>query len=199
MHELTEVDVLTIKAKISGLRFAREKLKNQSRNQRREGVLPWTTDDSKNHGDPREKISQAIMQIEDEIIGLEYSLRDPYQDAELRAEINAAIAMSGNYGDSADYYMHTDMEEELFKESIYRQVYYEDGHMEYGPFSCPTCNAYPVYDDEILYINGDEVCSCCEERVTKLAEMVAAEFGWELQHNRYGYTTVNPSVDDALV
>jgi hypothetical protein len=65
---------------------------------------------------------EALSELEDQIIDLENSLRDPEQDAERRMEINAAIAMSGNWGDNASDYMHTPMQERRYQQAIYDQV-----------------------------------------------------------------------------
>lgn len=65
---------------------------------------------------------EALVELEDQIIDLEKSLRDPEQDAEMRMEINAAIAMSGNWEDNASDYMHTPMQELRYQQSIHDEV-----------------------------------------------------------------------------
>ena len=77
---------------------------------------------ARDHALSRGLSSRDLVDLEDQIIDLENSLRDPEQDAEMRMEINAAIAMSGNWEDNASDYMHTPMQELRYQQAIYDQV-----------------------------------------------------------------------------
>jgi hypothetical protein len=171
--------------KIKGLYAAYDTLLRESKRTKNEPALPWRTDETL---DRVGAVKQALNEIEDEIIGLEHSLRDPIQDAEMRAEINASIAMYGNWNDSADDYLHTPMQERLYQESIERSVQYayddEHGFYEFeGP--CSTCHAHADYD-ECLYVAGYSTCSSCYDDTRAFALLLSMITNVPIEENRYG-------------
>lgn len=162
----------TIEALRAGLKIARANAEQASD----EPFRPWRDDPSEKTNNV-EAAKEAVHAIESQIIDLEYSLRDPEQDAEIRAEINAAIALSGNWNDSASDYMHTPMEEELFQQQIQHDIthgYFDsDGFFEEGTYSgphkggCAFCGAIVWEDDEVM-INGEASCDTCAPDIVAL-------------------------------
>lgn len=167
-----EIEHEMAKAKIAALEAAEKNLGYQLEDARRENEqeVPWRRE--KPHVNKEEIIKRAIHDVQNEIIGLERSLRDPEQDAEIRHEMMAEMAMNGcrdPWGESR-LYMHTAKEEELFQAGIWAQVeaehreemgYYD----EYG--KCPCCG---TMTDEWMEIDGADCCTnCCEEVIYWLA------------------------------
>jgi hypothetical protein len=156
-----------IEAQIAAMRAARSEMEKQiSRaHSNADPRLPWRFYDRP--AVDTDGLSEALYQIEAEIIGLERSLRDPEQDAEMRAEINAQIALSGNWDDNASYYMHTPLEEERFQAGIWAQVEAEhrnDMGYDYWAGPCPCCGA-AVDEDQICQVDGWDTCytECYDE------------------------------------
>jgi hypothetical protein len=166
----TMVDNEVAKAKINALYAAYEALERDSKPKPSDYQtrFPWRTYDEDTVIDRVSAVKQAMNEIADEIISLEHSLRDPIQDAEMRAEINASIAINGNWDDCADDYMHTPLQERLYQESIYRQMqydYYDYEGMDWDPFGpCQYCGTYGDYT-EATYVAGYSTCynGCYEE------------------------------------
>jgi hypothetical protein len=151
---------MTTQYKIKALWAAVENARKEVSSIRNTPVKPWSGD---TFVDEIAAAEEAVRALEDEVIALEHSLRDPEQDAEMRAEINAAIALTGNYDDDASLYMHTPMEEERFQRSIHEQVRRsmdeEHGYYDsYGP--CPTCKNMTDYED-CVQVGGETCCSHC--------------------------------------
>lgn len=145
----------------------RERLMRELKSIKNRPARPWR---GETFVDEIAAAKAAITDVEDQIIDLEYSLRDPEQDAEMRAEINAAIAMSGNWNDDASLYMHTPMEERLFQESIQHDIdfgYFDsDGGWNEGLYSdyepeptCGFCNGSGQYAE--TFFNGEGICATC--------------------------------------
>jgi hypothetical protein len=151
-------------------------------------ILPWVEVDEEEEGDTKEQIDEAIYIVEGEIISLERSLRDPEQDAEMRAEINASIALSGNWDDNASHYMHTPLEEEMFQEGIYRQVMYEhDGYDSEGEgYSCNVCQMH-VWSDEATMINGWDFCTHCSRDGIAWFVFLAFIMGYGVDGGKWDY------------
>ena len=108
----TMIDNEVVKAKINGLYAAYRSLEQDSKPKSTDyqTILPWRIYNENSTTTNRvAAVKQAMDEIADEIIFLENCLRDPMQDAEIRAEINASIAMNGNWDDCADDYMNTPM------------------------------------------------------------------------------------------
>jgi hypothetical protein len=166
-----EINVPATEARIRGLYAALRELEGAAkpRPEDYESLPPWR------YGERSEDrvagVQTALMEIQDEIIGLEHSFRDPVQDAEMRAEINAGIAMSGNWNDSASDYMHTPLEEELFQRGIERQVereYMDERGYDYWSGPCPVCGGLTDIDDTVFVMGFDTCNHCYEEAVAWL-------------------------------
>jgi len=158
------------KSKIQALRAARTNLLRQIEGHAGECRKPWRAVGAE-QVDEREEMEVALVEITDEIIALERELRDPEQDAEMRAELAAEMAITG-VQDDPDLYMHTPMEEELFQERIHDEVEYgyfdpESGWVD-GIYDqpnvgrCPVCKKDGVwFDDEGGFLYGDYFCGAC--------------------------------------
>ena len=156
------VDNEVVKAKINALYTAYESLERDSKPKSTDYQirLPWRVYNEDVVIDRVAAVRQAMNEIADEIISLEYSLRDPMQDAEMRAEINASIAMNGNWDDCASNYMKTPFEERLYQENIYSQMQYDYDYdsMDFDPYGpCQCCGNYVDYT-EASYVAGYTTC-----------------------------------------
>ena len=166
----TMIDNEVVKAKINGLYAAYRSLEQDSKPKSTDyqTILPWRIYNEDSTTTNRvTAVKQAMDEIADEIIFLENCLRDPMQDAEIRAEINASIAMNGNWDDCADDYMNTPMQERLYQENIQRMVQYDydSEHGFYDPCGpCSCCGTFADYD-ECVYVAGYSTCynGCYEE------------------------------------
>jgi hypothetical protein len=116
------------------------------------------------------------------------------QDAEMRAEINASIAMNGNWDDCADDYMHTPMQERLYQQSIEHSMRYDD---DYGYFDdsgeCSTCHA-TVYYDTCTYIVGYSVCEHCYNEARAFLLLLSILTNVAIEENGWG--EINYAVQD---
>lgn len=163
---------------IKALYAARQSAKDSVETARNLPAKPWR---GEKFTDAIGPAKQALSAIESQIIDLEQSLRDPEQDAEMRAEINAAIAINGNYSDDARLYMLTPMEEELFQQGIKRDIEYgyyhpEDGWVDgmyshYSVGNCQFCNS-TVMGDEVIHFDGWAGCENCYEDIKGLFAML---------------------------
>lgn len=167
-HAVTE-------AKRDALKAAQRQLEGMVNTVENEPYFPWR-ERPEDWADKVRATKQALREITDEIISLEISMRDPEQYAEMKYEIEAAIAFSGNSNDRAEWYLHTDEQERLFQERIQDQVEYgyydqEDGWVDGirerpNVGTCPLCNASGVwFEDEGDYVDGNYACSTCYPEV----------------------------------
>ena len=121
-------------------------------------------------------LDRTLADLDAQIIEIERAAyRDPVQDAEMRAEMYAEMAITGVRDDPA-LYMHTPHEERLFQEGIQRQLqhgYYDsDGHWEdgwdtgdYWSGPCSRCHGHTDMD-EVVYVDGHDCCQhCCDEAI----------------------------------
>ena len=179
------IDNAVVEAKINALYIAYNELVRSASIIRNEPALPWRDDKRVDH---TAAIKQAMAEIADEIIGLEHSLRDPIQDAEMRAEINASIAMNGNWNDSADDYLHTPMQERLYQESIEHssRYDYDDERGDYSPYGpCPTCGGHVDLEDSV-YVIGFSTCYNCQPEAEAFAYLLAIITNTDIQQNFWG-------------
>src|SRR5690606_19690339 len=113
--------------------------------------FPWRNYPDDEPASKRPNYNEMIDSIEHQIIDIEQAAyRDPVQDAEMRAEMHAEMALTG-VQDDPSLYMHTPFEEELFQERIRHDIDYgyydEDGSWNEGLYGdalnisdCPTCS-----------------------------------------------------------
>lgn len=160
---------LAVEFQIKALRKALEAARNEAQTIRNEPFRPWRDDDGE-FQDRQQAAKMAVEAIEAQIIDLERSLRDPEQDAEMRAEMYAEMALTGVH-DDVELYFHTPMQEELFQARIHRQIeegwFDEDGGWNEGlsegaprEGSCTFCHG-PCWDDEGFWMNGLFGCENC--------------------------------------
>jgi hypothetical protein len=167
--------------KIDALKQAQRNLESQIKSVQNEPRLPWR--ENEEWVDRVAGVKEALREITDEIIDLELSLRDPMQDAEMRYEIQCAIAASGNWHDDASHYMHTPEQERQFQEMIEHQIDYgyydEHGQWEeglrsgwdtYGP--CSTCG-HQFDREETLFADGHETCDFCNGEAISWMHFIA--------------------------
>jgi hypothetical protein len=179
------IDSAVVEAKIKALYTAYNELVRSASSTKNEPALPWRDDE---RIDYVAAIKQAMNEIADEIVDLEHSLRDPIQDAEMRAEINASIGMYGNWNDCADDYLHTPMQERLYQESIERsaQYAYDDERGDYNPIgSCGVCNATVNHEDSI-YVCDFSTCYHCNDEATLFAYLLAFITNTSIEQNYWG-------------
>jgi hypothetical protein len=176
--------------KIKAMYDARDSLEREIASLRNRPARPWR---GESFYDEVKAAKSALNDIDDQIIELEYSLRDPEQDAEIRAEINAAIAMSGNWNDDASHYMHTPMEERKFQEQIQHDInygYYDEGGWNEGMYdgpqmgSCEGCNA-ELWDDDVLFVNGTALCQGCVEDFLAMLILMTLFSGAWIETNKW--------------
>lgn len=162
------MDIEATEYKIKALQRARNDLELEVKTVQNEPQKPWREGESIDYVSAAKK---ALRDIQDQIIELELSLRDPIQEAEMRAELHIEMSLSG-CRDDIDLYMHTPEQERMFQQEIRDQVdhgyYNEYGDWEdgldsgrwdsYGP--CDTCKN-PTDYEESIYIEGDLVCDYC--------------------------------------
>ena len=181
----------TTNAKIKGLYAAYNSLRNDlsPRHDDYVTLLPWRNYEDTEPLNRLDGVKQAMSEIADEIIVLEHSLRDPVQDAEMRAEINASIAINGNWDDCADDYLHTPMQERLYNEGIERaaQYTYDDEHGFYDPHGpCACCGTFTDHEESI-YVAGYSTCyQGCYEEARAFAYLLAFITNTPTEENRWG-------------
>lgn len=152
---------------INALTETRERLSREVNAIRNKPARPWR---GETFFDEEREAKEALRRIDDQIIELEWSLRDPEQDAEIRAELYAEMAFNGVH-DDVSLYMHTPHQERRFQEQIMHDVthgYFHpddgwvegtDGHEYEGHYRCVTCRG-DGYDDYIIF-DGEELCQEC--------------------------------------
>jgi hypothetical protein len=154
---------------IEALRQALRTAENNAASATNEPYRPWR-DDPSDKTDNVAAAKEAVQSIENQIITLERSQRDPEQDAEISAELHVAMALNGVH-DDVSLYMHTPMEEELFQQGIQRQLengwYDEDGTYNEGwsegmphQGTCEFCGGV-LWDDEVMMMHGYSGCETC--------------------------------------
>lgn len=162
MNTATKVKIESLTETQSILKRRLQNIENSWRGGR--PVWRYSDDAYEEHKELVEAIKQEIDDLDHQIIDVEMSLRDPDQDAEMRAELYGAMAMNGVH-DDVSLYMHTPHQEKLFQEQIWRQVQYEDdswaGH-DYTGGNCPSCHSF---DEDWISVQGEQVCyqNCYEE------------------------------------
>lgn len=180
-YETELIPDLVAKARISALYAGLDELKKTLNSVVDEVRFPWRFYPEP-EVDEKAAIKQAMREIEDEIIHLErHYVRDPEQDAEMRMEIEASIALNGNHSDRAEWYLHTALEEERFQERIHDQIEYgyndpEDGWVDGiserpNVGNCNICHNYIDFEDCVC-VNGEFTCDMCYEDIRSWFEFL---------------------------
>ena len=148
--------------------------------------LPWREYEDTYEVD-RNLLRHTLDELDQQIIEIERAAyRDPVQDAEMRMELQAEMALTGVRDDPA-LYMHTPHEERLFQERIRHEVDYgyydpEDGWVDgiYGDRwagigNCVTCNRSGIdLEDQWFMIAGHDACDYCADEAVPFMHFL----GW---------------------
>lgn len=157
--------------------------------------FPWRNYPDDEPASKRPNYNEMIDSIEHQIIDIEQAAyRDPVQDAEMRAEMYAEMALTG-VRDDPSLYMHTPFEEELFQEQIRHDIDYgyydEDGSWNEGLYGdalnisdCPTCGTQGVSWDDGECVSVDDehdFCYVCAEEAIAFVYFLAYVTNHEIE------------------